>query len=250
MRVIKIGGNVVNSPKNLAFALDECVLGPQPFVLVHGGGRSATELAQKLGVEQTVVDGRRITSEETLNIVTMVYGGLINKTIVAGLQARGLNAVGFTGADGNLIRAHRRVIAGIDYGFVGDVDRINTAFLLLLLNAGHSVVCAPLSHDGKGSMLNTNADTIAAELAVALAATQEVELVYAFEHKGVLREVHDESSCIPSINRVEYVALQNEGVIVKGMLPKLENAFQARERGVQRVRITRYDALESGTEIL
>ena len=274
MRVIKIGGNIVDNEQRLGVVLDACAAFEEPFVLVHGGGKIATELAERLGVPQTMVDGRRITDAETLRIATMVYGGLINKAVVAGLQARGVQAVGLTGADGDLVRAHRRVHAlvdyahvgdidtvNIDYGFAGDIDTVNVNFLIMLLNGGYSVVCAPLTHDGAGSMLNTNADTIAAELAVALsssvaspvassaASPANVELIFAFEHAGLLRDVNDPLSGIASISRGEAASLLAEGVITAGMLPKLENAFMAVERGVHRVRVTRYDMLDAGTTI-
>lgn len=262
MRVIKIGGNIVDNEQRLGVVLDACAAFEEPFVLVHGGGKIATELAERLGVPQTMVDGRRITDAATLSIATMVYGGLINKAVVAGLQARGVQAVGLTGADGDLVRAHKRVHAlvdyahvgdidtvNIDYGFAGDIDTVNVHFLTMLLNGGYSVVCAPLTHDGAGSMLNTNADTIAAELAVALSSPANVELIFAFEHTGLLRNVNDPLSGIASISRGEAASLLAEGVITAGMLPKLENAFMAVGRGVQCVRITRYDVLDGGTLI-
>ncbi|MBU3742311.1 MAG: acetylglutamate kinase [Candidatus Kapabacteria bacterium] len=250
MRVIKIGGNVVDSVERRASVLDAIATNGLPTVLVHGGGKLATELAERLNVPQTLVDGRRITDAETLRIVTMVYGGLVNKTLVAELQARGVNAIGLTGADGNLMLAHRRVHAERDYGFVGDVDAVNVALLTMLAEAGYTVVCAPLTHDGKGTLLNTNADTIAREIAVALSATTETELSYIFEHEGVLRDVNDASSAFVQLSRAQAQAYAANGVITAGMLPKLENAFAAAERGVRRVRITRWDALDGGTLIV
>lgn len=250
MRVIKIGGNVVDSVERRAAVLDAIATSGLPTVLVHGGGKLATELAERLNVPQTLVDGRRITDAETLRIVTMVYGGLINKTLVAELQARGVNAIGLAGADGNLMLAHRRVHAERDYGFVGDVDTVNITLLTMLTEAGYTVVCAPLTHDGAGTLLNTNADTIAREIAVALSATAETELSYIFEHAGVLRDVNNASSAFPQLSRADAQDGVAQGVITAGMLPKLENAFAAAERGVARVRITRWDDLDGGTQIV
>lgn len=250
MTVIKIGGNVVDDAERRAALLDAIAAKRGPVVLVHGGGKVATELAERMGIGQTMVDGRRITDAETLRIVTMVYGGLINKTLVAELQARGVDAVGLTGADGDLIRAHKRVHSERDYGFVGDVDRVNVNLLTTLANAGLTVVCAPLTHDGNGTILNTNADTIAREIAVALSTVTTTELSYIFEHKGVLRDVSDPDSAIATLSRSEAQAYVDEGVITAGMLPKLDNAFAAAERGVARVRITRWDALDGGTQIV
>lgn len=250
MMVIKIGGNVVDDAERRATLLDAIAAKSGPVVLVHGGGKVATELAERMGVVQTMVDGRRITDAETLRIVTMVYGGLINKTLVAELQARGVDAIGLTGADGDLIRAHKRVHAERDYGFVGDVDHVNVALLTTLANAGLTVVCAPLTHDGNGTILNTNADTIAREIAVALAAVTPTELRYIFEHKGVLRDVGDSESAFATLSRSDAQHYVEEGVITAGMLPKLENAFAAAERGVARVQITRWDDLDGGTQIV
>jgi len=249
IRVIKIGGNVVDDARRLAMLLDACASMQGPLVLVHGGGKVATELAERMGVPQTMIDGRRVTDADTLRIVTMVYGGLINKQIVAELQARGRAAMGITGADGDAVRAHKRRHATHDYGFVGDVDAVNTAFFAQLLHQGLCIVCAPLTHDGAGTMLNTNADTMAAEIAAALAATDDVELTYVFDHAGVLRDVDDATSAMAVLTRAEAERLVTEGTITAGMLPKLENAFRAVERGVPRVRITRWDMLDGGTII-
>lgn len=249
MRVLKIGGSIVDHDERLAMVIDACSAFGEPFVLVHGGGKMATEMADRLGVPTTMEGGRRVTDAETLRIVTMVYGGLVNKNIVAKMQGRGVNAVGITGADGNVVRAHKRVRGTLDFGHVGDIDSVDTALLHLLMNSGYSVVCAPLSHDGAGSLLNTNADTIAAELAIALRRAQNVELVYVFEHAGVLRDVNDPSSMMTSITRTETAALLESGTITAGMMPKLTNAFMAIERGVTSVRITRFDMLDAGTLI-
>lgn len=249
IRVIKIGGNVIDDQHRLDMVLDACASMSEPLVLVHGGGKVATELAERMGVQQQMIDGRRITDAETLRIVTMVYGGLLNKSIVAGLVARGVSSVGITGADGDAVRAHKRTHPTIDYGFVGDVDTVNVEFFAKLLQAGHRIVCAPLTHDGAGTMLNTNADTMAAEIAAALTIRDDVELTYVFDHAGVLRDIEDPASAIQALTRAEAERLVTEGVITAGMLPKLENAFRAVERGVPRVRITRWDMLNAGTII-
>jgi len=213
-------------------------------VLVHGGGRLATTLATRLGIESRMVNGRRITDQETLEVVTMVYGGLVNKQLVAQLQSRGVNAIGLTGADIDVIRSHRRPIKdGIDYGFVGDVDRVNGAQLSQLIESGITPVMAPLTHDGAGSMLNTNADTIASETAKSLADRYSVELVFCFEKPGVLSNPDDDTSVIARITRADFARLKSDGTISGGMLPKLENAFAAIDAGVERVIITSADAL-------
>lgn len=221
-------------------------------VLVHGGGRSATKLAERLGIESRMVDGRRITDAETLRVVTMVYGGLVNKNIVAGLQARGVNALGLTGADMDVIRSVKRPVKEVDYGFVGDVKQVNATLLGDLIAKGVVPVMAPLTHDGEGHLLNTNADTIAGETAKALARLFDVTLVYCFEKKGVLRNEADDDSVIPTITPAEFRRLTDEGVIQGGMIPKLENAFQALEAGVTEVVITSAAAIgtAAGTHVV
>lgn len=220
-------------------------------VLVHGGGRSATKLAAQLGIESKMVNGRRITDAETLKVVTMVYGGLVNKNIVAGLQARGVNALGLTGADMDLIRSAKRPVKDVDYGFVGDVKQVNAGFLGDLIHKGVVPVMAPLTHDGNGHLLNTNADTIAGETAKALAALFDVTLVYCFEKKGVLRDENDDDSVIPQINPSEFEQYVADGVIQGGMIPKLENSFEALNAGVSEVVITLASAINGngGTRI-
>ena len=220
-------------------------------VLVHGGGRSATRLAERLGIQNRMVNGRRITDIETLQVVTMVYGGLVNKNIVAGLQARGINALGLTGADMNVIRSVKRPVKDIDYGFVGDVEQVNATLLSDLIARGVVPVMAPLTHDGQGRMLNTNADTIAGETAKALAALFDVTLVYCFEKKGVLRDENDDDSVIPTITPAEFKQLVADGVIQGGMIPKLENSFEALDAGVSEVVITLASAIhgQGGTHI-
>ena len=204
-------------------------------VLTHGGGRSATRLATRLGIESRMVNGRRITDAETLQVVTMVYGGLVNKNIVAGLQARGVNALGLTGADMDVIRSVRRPVQEVDYGFVGDVKEVNGKMLSTLISQGIVPVMAPLTHDGKGNILNTNADTIAGETAKGLAAYFDVTLVYCFEKKGVLSDENDDDSVIPVITPELFRKYTEEGVIQGGMIPKLENSFSAIDNGVKQV---------------
>lgn len=249
--VIKVGGAVVEDPASLAVLLDEFVKVEGPKVLVHGGGRSATKLAAQLGIESQMVGGRRITDAETLKVVTMVYGGLVNKHIVAQLQARGINALGLTGADLNLVRAHRRPITpeGIDFGFVGDVDSADGAQLQQLLQQGITPVIAPLTHDGKGNMLNINADTMAQTIATALASREATTLTFCFELPGVMREPSDPDSLIPKLTEADFRSLVADGTISGGMIPKLENAFAAIRAGVASVRITNINHLTSGTII-
>lgn len=231
--------------------LDDFAAIPGRKVLVHGGGRSATKLAERLGIESRMVGGRRITDAETLQVVTMVYGGLVNKNIVAGLQKRGVNALGLTGADMDVIRSVKRPVGEVDYGFVGDVSRVDASILGNLIGQGVVPVMAPLTHDGQGSMLNTNADTIAGETAKALAALFDVTLVYCFEKRGVLRDENDDNSVIPCITPDEFLRLKEEGVVQGGMIPKLENAFEAIRAGVSQVIITQASAIggEEGTRI-
>lgn len=238
LTVVKVGGAVVEDDSRLAALLDSFSRISGAKILVHGGGRSATKIAAALGIESKMVDGRRITDAEMLRVVTMVYGGLVNKNVVAQLQARGENAVGLTGADMDVIRSHKRPVKDVDYGFVGDVDRVDAAVLQNLINQGATPVMAPLTHDGQGHILNTNADTIAAETAKAMSASYDVTLVYAFEKKGVLANPDDDNSVIRHINKEEYALLKGQGAIAGGMVPKLDNAFSAIERGVGRVAIT------------
>ena len=249
INVIKVGGAVVEDAESLRVLLDQFCSIPGPKVLVHGGGRTATHLAKQLGIESKMVGGRRITDAEMLRIVTMVYGGLVNKNIVAQLQARGVNALGLTGADMNIVRAHRRPVTpeGIDFGYVGDVDGADGELLLQLLQMGITPVIAPLTHDGNGQMLNINADTMAQTVAVALAGGGS--LTYCFELPGVMRDPDDPSSLIPHITEESFKALVADGTISGGMIPKLENAFAALRAGVTSVRITNISNLQGGTEI-
>lgn len=220
-------------------------------ILVHGGGRSATKIAKELGIESKMVDGRRITDKDTLKVVTMVYAGLVNKNIVAKLQAIGVDAVGLTGADMNIILSEKRPVKDIDYGYVGDVKEVGTEKLYTLLKHDIVPVLAPLTHDGKGNMLNTNADTIASETAKALASSFAVDLVYCFEKAGVLMDENDESSVIREIDKERFEQLVKEGVIAGGMIPKLHNAFESIDAGVKNVIITKADnvASDSGTKV-
>lgn len=251
LTLIKVGGKIVEEASSLQRLLTDFAAISGHKLLVHGGGRSATRIAEQLGIESRMVDGRRITDAETLRVVTMVYGGLVNKNIVAGLQARGVNALGLTGADMDVIRSVKRPVKDIDYGYVGDVERVDARLLGDLIARGVVPVMAPLTHDGTGNLLNTNADTIASETARALAARFDVTLVYCFEKKGVLRDPDDEDSVIPSLNRRSFEALTADGTIAGGMIPKIENALAAIEAGVKRVIITRADAIDghSGTLI-
>lgn len=244
LTLIKVGGKIVEEEATLNRLLTDFSAIKGHKLLVHGGGRSATKIASQLGIESNMVNGRRITDAETLRVVTMVYGGLVNKNIVAGLQAKGVNAVGLTGADMDVIRSVKRPVKEVDYGFVGDVERVNAELLSDLLHKGIVPVMAPLTHDGQGHILNTNADTIAGETAKALARLFDVTLVFCFEKKGVLRDENDDNSVIPQLNRKEFDRYVQEGVIQGGMIPKLENALNALEAGVSKVIITMASAID------
>ena len=251
--IIKVGGAVVEDEAQLAQLLKDFAAIPGRKVLVHGGGRRATKVAAALGIESKMVNGRRITDAQMLEVVTMVYGGLVNKNLVARLQANGVNALGLTGADMNVILSHKRPVKdGIDYGFVGDVDRADGTILHTLIETGITPVIAPLTHDGKGSMLNTNADTIAAETAKALSAHYDTTLVYCFEKKGVLSNPDNDDSVIATITRADFQRYTADGTIAGGMIPKIENALSAIDAGVSQVIITRADAIDGkhGTRII
>ncbi|MDB5121489.1 MAG: Acetylglutamate kinase [Sphingobacteriales bacterium] len=246
LTIIKIGGNVIDNSEKLHEFLKSFTDLPGYKILVHGGGKAATKISDEMGVQAKMVDGRRITDIETLRIVTMVYGGLINKNIVAQMQAYGSNAIGLTGADGNMIKAVKRPVKEMDFGFVGDLDEnsVNTKFLGNLIKIGAVPVFCALTHDGDGQLLNTNADTIASVLAVSLSKYFETSLVYCFEKKGVLADVDDESSVIGQIRSSEFDTLKDQGIIAGGMLPKLHNAFEAINNGVKDVYIGKADELE------
>lgn len=252
LTVVKVGGKIVEEEGTLNQLLNDFSSIEGCKVLVHGGGRSATRIATLLGIESKMINGRRITDAETLKVVTMVYGGLINKNIVAGLQARGVNALGLTGADMDIIRSVKRPVEEIDYGFVGNVEKVNSDILADLIEKGIVPVLAPLTHDGQGNMLNTNADTIAAETAKALSECFDVTLMYCFEKKGVLKDENDDNSIIPLISHSQFEAYVADGTIQGGMIPKLENSFEAINAGVSQVVITLATALnaDSGTRII
>ena len=256
LSIIKIGGNIIDDEPKLAAFLDAFAAVPGKKILVHGGGKLATKVAEGLGIKQQLVDGRRITDAETLKIVTMVYAGTINKNIVAQLQARRCDAIGLSGADGNAILAHKRTHATTDYGYVGDVDAVNTSLLISLLLLDKTLVFSPITHDGKGQLLNTNADTIAQELARGLSATFSISLVYSFEKSGVLLDAADDGSVIDRIGPAYYQELKDKKLIFAGMIPKLDNAFAALRSGVEKVIIGRAEELsqlltgQAGTTIV
>lgn len=233
--VIKIGGNIVDHPDLLTQCLKAFSSIKGKAILVHGGGKMATQFAKDLNITQQMVEGRRITDAETLKIVTMVYAGLINKNIVAQLQSLGVQAMGLSGADANLIKAHKRVHASIDYGFVGDVDEVNVSMINHLLQQNTSLVIAPITHDGNGQLLNTNADTIAQSIATAMSEKYAVHLIYGFEKDGVLLDIKEPSSVLQHMNKDKYQTLKEEKVIFEGMIPKIDNAFLALEKGVKSV---------------
>lgn len=235
--VIKIGGNVIDNSENLYEFLKNFSALEGEKILVHGGGKIATKISNDLGIEPKMIDGRRITDIQSLQVVTMVYAGLINKNIVAQLQAHGCNAIGLTGADGNFIRTRKRPVATVDYGYVGDIHdgSIATHQIHRLIEAGFIPVFSAITHDGQSQLLNTNADTIASAVAVAMSALYETHLIYCFEKKGVLQDTTDERSVIPEISAEYYNHLKAEGVITEGMIPKLDNAFAAINAGVASV---------------
>jgi len=251
LTIIKVGGKIVEEPESLKQLLSDFSKIEGYKVLVHGGGRSATALAAKLGIESKLVNGRRITDAEMLRVVTMVYGGLVNKQIVAGLQAIGVNALGLTGADLNYMRSEKRPVTDVDYGFVGDVKEVNADILSDLIQKGVVPVLAPLTHDNAGNLLNTNADTIAGEAAKALSKHFEVTLKYCFEKKGVLLNESDDESVISELTPELFKQYVAEGIIQGGMIPKLENSFDALQAGVKQVVITRADQIHTnyGTKI-
>ncbi|MCR5469471.1 MULTISPECIES: acetylglutamate kinase [Prevotellaceae] len=252
LTIVKVGGAVVEDEPQLLQLLKDFSAIDGKKVLVHGGGRRATQVAASLGIESKMVNGRRITDAEMLNVVTMVYGGLVNKNLVARLQKNGVNALGLTGADMDVIRSHKRPLKdGIDFGFVGDVDNADGKMLSKLIEEGITPVMAPLTHDGQGNILNTNADTIASETAKALAPYYDVTLIFSFEKKGVLRNPDNDDSVISVITHEDFRKYKEDGTISGGMLPKIENALNAIDAGVSRVIITLATAIDgnSGTVI-
>ncbi|TAH00870.1 MAG: acetylglutamate kinase [Sphingobacteriales bacterium] len=247
--IIKIGGNIVDDATKLAAFLKDFVALPGAKILVHGGGKVATKIGAQLGIASKYVDGRRITDAATIDLVTMVYAGLINKKMVAALQSMGCNALGVTGADANLVPAIKRAVKEIDYGFVGDVksEQLHTQTWQVLLNNGLVLIVAPITHDEQGQLLNTNADTMAQEIAKALSKFYNVSLLYSFEKAGVLLDVNDDASVVKQLGRDYYQQLKTEGKIFAGMIPKLDNAFAAIAAGVSRVIIGPAEALPALT---
>lgn len=243
LRVIKIGGNIIDNPVLLNQFLDDFAKISSPKILVHGGGKLATKMASQLAIPTQMVEGRRITDASMLDVVTMVYGGLINKKIVAGLQMRGCNALGLTGADAQTITAIKRPIKTIDYGFVGDIVDVNTPIIYQFLNAGITPIFAPLTADKQGNILNTNADTQASAIATALSKKLHTSLYYSFEKAGVLRDAEDDNSVIQEINPSLYAELKENKIITDGMIPKLDNAFEAIQKGVKHVWIGQASSL-------
>lgn len=235
LTIVKVGGKIVEDPETLSVLLTDFAKIEGRKILVHGGGRSATRMSERLGIPTKMVDGRRITDDDTLRVVTMVYGGLVNKTIVAMLQSEGINAVGLTGADMNIVRSDKRPVRAIDYGWVGDVRAVDGKAIATLVENGYCPVVAPLTHDGKGHLLNTNADTMAAAVAMEASKTYDVSLMFCFEKKGVLDA---EGNVITSITPALYKQLKADGTIADGMIPKLDNALECIAAGVTSVVIT------------
>jgi acetylglutamate kinase len=257
LNIIKIGGNVIDNPRSCKQFLEDFSALDASKILIHGGGKIATKIAVKLDVETKMVEGRRITDLPMLEVVTMVYGGLVNKQIVAQLQALGCNAIGLTGADGGVILAKKRAVKDIDYGYVGDVEKVDNKLITVFLQNNLTPVFAPLTFDKEGNILNTNADTQASSVAVAMAGDYEVNLIYCFEKKGVLSDPDNNDSVIPTLTPSSYAEYKASGVINAGMIPKLDNAFAALQRGVAKVTICHADELKQavaegtrGTQII
>ena len=237
LSIIKLGGDIINNKKNLNLFLNDFNQIEGLKILIHGGGKIATKLSSSLKIKSKIIEGRRITDESTLDLITMVYAGKINKNIVANLQSINCNAIGLSGPDGNIIQAKIRPINKIDYGFVGDITKVNPELFSLLLNNGFTPICCSLSHDKKGQVLNTNADTIAASIAIELSSKYNVSLYYCFEKNGVLNSVNDEDSIIDKIDPSIYSKLKSKEVINSGMIPKIDNCFDALKNGVKTVKI-------------
>lgn len=248
IKVVKIGGNVVDNPHALRKFISDFAHIPGKKVLVHGGGKEATRMSASMGIETTMINGRRVTDRQTLDVVTMVYAGLVNKRIVSMLQAEGCNALGLTGADGDAVKAARRSPRPVDYGYVGDIDPtdVNAEFIASLCERGITPVFCAIMHDGAGTLLNCNADSVASAVALGTARLADVDLTYCFEKRGVLRDINDPTSVIPEITSVSYPALRAEGVVADGMIPKIENALDAVGRGVRSVRICHSDDVATG----
>lgn len=237
LKVIKIGGNIVDDPQALSSFLKDFSSINDHKILIHGGGKIATQLAEKLGIKTQMHEGKRITNQETIDIVTMVYGGLINKKIVGQLNAHNTTTIGLTGADAQVVLAQKRPLIDIDYGYVGDIIKVNSEFIKTLIISGLTIVFAPLTADTNGQILNTNADTMAQAIAVAMSAIFDTELIYCFEKNGVLNDLNNDNSIIPKIDFELYHNLKQQGVVNAGMIPKLDNAFKAIEAGVKTVLI-------------
>lgn len=249
LSIIKIGGNVIENKEELSKFLKAFSELNGPKILVHGGGKLATQLGKKLGIESKLVGGRRITDTQSLELITMVYGGLVNKNIVAQLQSQNCNALGLSGADGNTIQAHKRPVKDIDYGFAGDVDGVDATTITRLLKAGLTPIFCAMTHDGKGQLLNTNADTIASEIAIGMSEKYETTLYYCFEKKGVLMDINDDESVVKHIDSTSYQKLLQQKIIADGMLPKMENCFHALHKKVHQVRIGDIGMLDPKTTL-
>lgn len=245
LNVVKIGGDIVDDPHLLNEFYKQISQIDTPIVIVHGGGNKASELQELLGQKPIKIDGRRVTDQASLDVVTMVYAGLLNKKVVAGLQAIGKNAIGLSGADGNSIIASKRAIGAIDYGFVGDIEEVSATLIIDFITKGLVPVFCPITHSGNGQLLNTNADTIAASIAGALAKYYNVTLNYCFTRSGVLYEVNDGNSVIQHMDQTKYQNLKNEGIITEGMIPKLQNAFAALNAGINSVRLGKLEMLSN-----
>ena len=245
LNIVKVGGNIIEKEEDLQSFLDAFAALPEPKILVHGGGKLASQLAERLAIPVNMVNGRRITDAETVEVITMVYGGKVNKSIVAGLQARNCNAIGFSGADGNTILSVKRPVKEIDFGFVGDVVAVDSEMIDKLLSIGITPAFCAITHDGNGQLFNTNADTIACELARGLSKNYEVTLNYCFEKNGVLLDINDDTSVVKDIDSAQYAELLEEKIIADGMLPKMENCFYALKGGVQQVRLGKPEMLHN-----
>jgi len=249
LKVVKIGGKIIDDAQELASFLTDFARLDGSKILVHGGGKSATKLSEELGIPTQMIDGRRITSTENLEIVIMVYAGLINKQICAQLQGKKCNAIGLSGADANTIQAALRDTTPIDYGWVGDISKVNSSSIQLFLTNNITPVFCAINHDGKGQLLNTNADTVAAEIAQEMSQHYETELIYCFEQQGVLRNMNETDSVITSLNQKTYATLKTEGIIAKGMIPKIDNCFHAMENNVSKVIIGSAKVLHNENEL-
>ena len=243
--VIKIGGNIIDDEKALADFLSDFASIQQPKILIHGGGKLATQLSKDLNIEPKLINGRRITDEKTIDIVTMVYAGLINKKIVAKLQSQHCNAIGLTGADANIIEAHKRIHSTVDYGFVGDIDKVNSDFIFDLFTKNYTPVFAPITHDKNGNLLNTNADTIASEIAIELSKSRKLTFIYCFEKNGLLNNPEDNNSVIHFVKLHEIKQLKEKQIITGGMLPKIDNIINALNNGVEKVILCNANTLSS-----